>query len=105
MSVLYPVIDLDDLYRYLVTYMRDHDGAAPTRRRIAADMGLSSTSTAARGLDDLEVAGRIEIKQMVAGGIRLARPPRCECCGGIDYARLLAELEPARAETRDREAA
>lgn len=31
----------------------------------------------------------------VERGEWLARPPRCECCGGIDYARLLAELEPA----------
>jgi len=97
MSANYPAYDLDDLYRYLVTYMRDHDGASPTLRRIVVDMLISSTSMVERALRDLEVAGRIERRQMVAGGIRLARPPRCACCGGIDYAALLKELDAREA--------
>ena len=96
---------LDTLFRFIVTYMRDHDGLPPTLREIAEATGASIGASISYNLARLEGQGRITVYQGQSRGIRLARPPRCECCGGIDYARLLDELETARAETRDREAA
>lgn len=86
-----------DVDAYIVRFMVDNQ-RPPTLRDIQEDMEISRTSVVAYVLRDLELAGKIEHDQQKAGGIRLARPPRCACCGGIDYAALLATLEPQQRE-------
>lgn len=92
-----PTIDRTAVYAYIVRHMVDNQ-RPPTLRNIQADLEMSSTSVVAYILRELELEGKIEHDQQKAGGIRLARPPRCPCCGGIDYAALLATLDGAERE-------
>lgn len=48
------------MYRYIIRYKRMSGGDSPTRRELAAGVGLPSVSMVQHHLDALERAGRIE---------------------------------------------
>lgn len=55
------IYSLDDIFNFIVTYKRAHDGNSPTVRQIMESCDISSTSVVAYNLARLVVDGRIRI--------------------------------------------
>jgi len=48
------------IYRFIIRYKRMHAGDSPSRREIAAGLGLDSVNTVQNHMDALETAGLIK---------------------------------------------
>ena len=62
------------IYEFIVQFKIDHDGNSPTYREIMAAIGISSSSTVAYYLNQLEEAGLI-IRPMEGGNSRVIEIP------------------------------
>lgn len=62
------------IYEFIVQFKIEHDGNSPTYREIMAATGLSSSSTVAYYLNQLEEAGFI-IRSMQGGNSRVIEVP------------------------------
>jgi SOS-response transcriptional repressor LexA len=63
------------IYRKIVSFMRAHDGLAPTRHEIASGLGIAEGAYIRYHLLRIEAAGLIVLEPRVRRGIRLAEPP------------------------------
>lgn len=54
-------IGLDEMFDFIVSYKRKHDGNSPTIRILAKELGYSSTSLVFDRLSKLEDAGKIRV--------------------------------------------
>ena len=70
-SQLHPTAER--MYRFIIRYKRVNAGDSPTRREIAAAVGLATVSAVHPHLDSLERAGRI--KRLKRGKARMIAIP------------------------------
>jgi DNA-binding FadR family transcriptional regulator len=62
--------NLDDLYKYIVTYKTEHDGNSPKYDQIKEDCGISSTSVVRDRLVRLERQGKITLLRKDGGHVQ-----------------------------------